>query len=83
ILGKIINFCFKLLSKEGLLIIAHKNVKEHKSIASDWFCDWYFYPRNEQDMENILNEYLKEYKFTKEVIKDRTGHIFFANITKL
>ncbi len=82
ILGEIIKFCFNLLNKNGRLIIAHKNVKVHKSIGSDWFCNWYFYPRNEKDVNKIINEYLKGYKFIIKIVEDKTRHLFFIYIAK-
>lgn len=80
ILGEIIKFCFNLLKEEGTLILAHKNVKVHKSIASDWFCDWSFFPRSKEDMEKIINETLSEYKYEMKISEDDTKHIFFIDL---
>ncbi|MDD5585158.1 MAG: hypothetical protein PHV55_08915 [Candidatus Omnitrophica bacterium] len=82
VLGEVIKFCFNLLKKRGTLILAHKNVKVHKSIASDWFCDWSFFPRNEEDVKTIANEYLKDRNFTWYTAEDKTRHIFFIEVTK-
>lgn len=83
VLGELIKFCFKLLKKDGIFMMAHKNVKVHKSPASDWFCNWSFYPRNEQDIKKMINENLKRYKFTTRLLREETQHIFFTTIKKL
>jgi hypothetical protein len=83
ILGEIVKFCFSLLNEKGILTIAHKNVKVHKSVASDWFCDWYFYLRNDEDVKMLINNNLNEYKFEIKISEDKTRHIFFLDIVKL
>jgi hypothetical protein len=82
ILGGIIKCCFDLLNDKGVLMIAHKNVKVHKSLASDWFCDWNFYPRNENDVKSIINEVLTEGKFAVKTFHEKTRHIFFIAVSK-
>ena len=82
IFGGIVKFCFSFLKKNGSLVIAHKNVKTHKSLASDWFCNWHFYPRSEEDVEKIIVEHLKGDKFTLKIDREKTEHIFFLSIHK-
>lgn len=79
-LGNIIKFCFRFLKYKGMLILAHKNVKVHKSIASDWFCDWYFYPRSEEDVKRIIDESCRSYKYETKISEDDTQHIFFVEV---
>jgi len=82
IFGETIKFCFDLLKEKGTLMISHKNVKVHKSYASDWFCDWNFYPRNIEDAKKAINESLKGYKFTSKIVREKTNHIFFMVVNK-
>jgi hypothetical protein len=83
ILEEMVKFCFELLNKNGTLVIAHKNVKIHKSIGSDWACDWNFYPRNENDIKKIITKSLSKEKFKIKIIRDLTKHVFFVRIVKL
>jgi hypothetical protein len=83
ILGDMIKFCFELLNENGILIMAHKNIKVRKNIGSDWACDWNFYPRNENDVKSIVEKSLLEKRFKIKVIHERTKHIFFIHIAKL
>ena len=82
VLGEVVKFCFELLHKSGQIMIAHKNVKVHDSLASDWFCDWYFYPRNQEDMKRIIEEAVSNEKCEIKFIEEETQHIFFAIVTK-
>ncbi len=81
ILGDVINFCFNLLNEKGILTLAHKNVKVHKSIASDWFCDWLFFPRSKEDMMEIIEKSLENRKYKIKISEDKTKHIFFIDIS--
>ena len=83
IFGETIKFCFNLLKENGTLMIAHKNVKVHKSYASDWFCDWNFYSRSIKDVKEVVYENLKGYEFSLRIVKEKTNHIFFVVVTKL
>jgi len=47
-------FCFDLLRPKGILVIAHKDSKQYKPLAPDWWCDWTFYHRGEEDVVNIF-----------------------------
>lgn len=82
VLGEIIKFCFNLLKPKGQLIIAHKNVKVHKSYMSDWYCNWHFYPRSKKDIEKLIREYLDKRKFKIKFIEEKTKHLFFVTISK-
>lgn len=82
ILKEIIKFCFNLLKKDGSLMIAHKNVKLHKSLASDWFCDWSFYPRSKQDIKTLVSNNLSNDRLKMKVIDEDSERIFFIVITK-
>jgi len=54
ILKQLILFCFDLLRPKGILVIAHKDSKQYKPLAPDWWCDWTFYHRGEEDVVNIF-----------------------------
>lgn len=82
ILGETISFCFNLLKKKGILMLAHKNIKVHKSIASDWFCDWSFSPRSKEDVFKIIIESAAGSEHAITMNEDNTGHLFFVNIEK-
>ena len=53
-LKRLILFCFDLLRPSGILVIAHKDSKQYKPLAPDWWCDWTFYHRSEEDVVNIF-----------------------------
>ncbi|MFH1875315.1 MAG: methyltransferase domain-containing protein [Candidatus Omnitrophota bacterium] len=82
VFGEIIKFCFSLLKKKGTLTIAHKNIKVHKSVASDWACDWHFYPRSIEDVIKIIDESFEDHKRKVETVSEKTKHIFFVDISK-
>jgi hypothetical protein len=82
IFGGITECCFDLLGKTGALVIAHKNIKTNESLASDWFCDWNFYPRDARDVKLIIKEALGKRKFTAKSFFEKTRHIFFLTISK-
>lgn len=82
IFGEMLKFSLKSLSRKGILTVAHKNIKVHKSIASDWFCNWYFYPRSKEDVEKIVYEYLGRYKYTMKINEDKTKHIYFVTLSR-
>lgn len=45
-----------LLNPGGEIIIAFKLAKKFKSLASDWFCDWTFYGREEDEIIRLVRE---------------------------
>ena len=81
-LGEVIRQCFDLLNEGGVFTIAHKNVKVKKSLASDWSCDWHFYPRDRQDFKRLITNSIKERSFSLTFNTEKTNHIFFVNIHK-
>jgi hypothetical protein len=81
-LGRLLKFCFELLESKGKLIIAHKNIKRYKASAPDWFCDWYFFPRNIKNLIDIINTYLDKVKFKIEFNEGKSERIFFITINK-
>ena len=83
VLKKLIRFCFDLLSQKGKLIFAFK-YKERDPFAPlppDWFCDWKYYPRTEDEFKTIIGRIGingSQVSFSRE----RDGYIFFTNINK-
>ncbi|OFW53507.1 MAG: hypothetical protein A2163_08975 [Actinobacteria bacterium RBG_13_35_12] len=81
-LGRLIKFCFEILEPKGKLIIAHKNIKEYKALAPDWFCDWSFFPRNRRNLIDIVNTYLDNTNHDMKFMEN-SKYIFFMIINKL
>lgn len=82
VLGGVISFSFGLLQTGGQIMIAHKNVKVKESLASDWFCDWRFLPRNQDDLRQIIADAARGLNYELKFVEEETQHIFFAVITK-
>ena len=71
ILKKLINFCFKLLNTGGEILLAHKDISKYKPLAPNWWCDWTFYPRNEQYLLDLISSSIQNYnvKVEREPLK--------------
>jgi hypothetical protein len=82
-LGRLIKYCFEKLEFKGKLILAHKNIKEHKALAPDWFCGWNFFPRNKNDLLEIIETYIETPNYEIELRENEMQHIFFFIIHKL
>ncbi|PKL35079.1 MAG: hypothetical protein CVV44_23420 [Spirochaetae bacterium HGW-Spirochaetae-1] len=75
-------FFFDLLKPGGLLIIAHKDSKNYHPITPDWWADWTFHMRNEDEVVNIFKSSgINNYSLTIEREK-KTNIIFFVIIEK-
>ncbi len=81
VLGPLANYGFQMLSPEGKFIIAHKNTKVFTSPISDWGADWKFLPRNENDVENLLETCLKE-KFLTRFLESDDPLLFYVEISR-
>lgn len=44
-----------LLKPGGRLLITHKDLERSKPLAPEWFCDWGFYARTEEEMVDTFN----------------------------
>jgi len=75
ILKQLILFCFNLLRPKGILVIAHKDSKQYKPLAPDWWCDWTFYHRSEEDVVNVFRDCNI---FNIKVERDPTSVMFFV-----
>lgn len=82
ILSCLIKFSFDLLKPRGQLIVAHKDIKKYRPIASDWFCDWgNFYSRDERDILWLITKALDGKRFILSSTRDKTDRILFVVIT--
>lgn len=79
----LIRACSKLLRNQGIFVIAYKLVKKIKSINSDWFCNWYFYERDEQKIIQMTREELEEDEFKLRFIDLREKRIHFIGIERI
>ncbi len=82
-LTKIFRDCYKLIKPGGRFVVAYKDKDKHKPLALDWYADWCFIPRNEQELINIIYESMGREKVSIEVKRIDSGLIFFAEVTKL
>jgi extracellular factor (EF) 3-hydroxypalmitic acid methyl ester biosynthesis protein len=82
-LGKLIKFCFEILTMKGELIIAHKNIKKYKAVAPDWFCGWTFFPRDKKELVNLVKTYLGDASYDMKIRREKLKYVFFMDICKL
>jgi len=82
-LKKIFQDSFKKLAPGGRLVVAYKDKDRHKPIAFHWYGDWYFIPRNEQELLGLVYEALPADNIRIHIEREPSGIIFFAVITKI
>jgi ubiquinone/menaquinone biosynthesis C-methylase UbiE len=82
-LDKMFKDCYKLLKKDGQLIVAYKDREKSKPINFNWYADWNFIERNEPEFLGLINESMGKENISIDVVREPTGVIFFAIITKL
>jgi extracellular factor (EF) 3-hydroxypalmitic acid methyl ester biosynthesis protein len=81
-LMKQIAFFYDLLKPGGRLIIAHKDSKNYHPLTPDWWADWTFYLRNQDEVVNIARKSgITGYELTVEQ-EDETNIIFFIILEK-
>ncbi|MFH1361113.1 MAG: class I SAM-dependent methyltransferase [bacterium] len=81
ILIKLLENLLVLLKDDGLLVFAHKDYTHYNPRIADWFCDWKYYSRTQQDFETIFKSIgidISTISFSRE----KDGYIFFAHINK-
>lgn len=69
ILGKFLSHGYGLLTNGGKLFIAHKDHMVYNPIVQDWFCNWTFYPRTENQLLHIVNSFCD----TRKALKSYRG----------
>jgi SAM-dependent methyltransferase len=82
-LVKFIKDCFERMKVGGTLVISHKDKDRYTPLPPNWFCDWYFVPRNEKELISLIKGVFGKNKFDIEVEWEKSGIIFFLTITKL
>lgn len=83
IMKKMINACFSFLKPQGTVILAFKITEKDPfaPVPPDWFCDWRFVPRSENDAEELIAASgIKDYSINKEW--EETGKIEYFSINK-
>lgn len=82
ILKKLLAFCFSILENRGRLIVAHKDISEYKPLPANWWCDWEFYSRDENDMLDLISK--SEMKnFNIRIEREKSGVILFLIIDRI
>ncbi len=77
-----IKFFYDLLKPGGKLVIAHKDSRNYLPLTPDWWADWTFYLRDENEVVNLVKmSGIDNYTLTVEREKN-TNIIFFLNIAK-
>ncbi len=81
-LKKFISFTYRLLKNNGTLIIAHKDSKNYNPLSADWWCDWTFNLRNENEVVALIKDSgIENYELAIER-ETNTNIILFLRITK-
>lgn len=82
ILYPLVNFSLSLLNKGGRFILAHKNVEQFGSPASDWFCNWNFIPREIDDVVAKVKEFSFTSEFQLETFFDENQMVYYLDFLK-
>lgn len=81
-LKKIFQDSYKKLKTGGRLVVAYKDKERHKPVALNWYGDWYFIPRNEEELLTLIYESMGKDNVSIAIEREPSGVIFFAVITK-
>ena len=82
LLKKVIAHSYKKLKPGGKLILAYKDIDAHRPIELNWYVDWNFVPRNENEFIQLIKNTIGEEKISIAVEREHSGIIFFAIVTK-
>ena len=82
-LDKMLKDSFSYLKTGGQLIITYKDRERNKPLTFNWYGDWNFVPRNEEEFIAIINKSVGKGNISIEVRREKTGVIFFVLMTKL
>jgi extracellular factor (EF) 3-hydroxypalmitic acid methyl ester biosynthesis protein len=82
-LKKIFSDSYAKLKTGGKLVIAYKDRDSHRPIALNWYGDWYFIPRNEDELIELINASMGAENISISIEREDSGVIFFATITKI
>ena len=82
ILKAMVTNAYKGLKRGGKFIIAHKDKEiSFSHIPPEWFGDWTFFQRNEQDLFSLIESAGQDWSEIK-IDRDETGDIFFYTLVK-
>jgi hypothetical protein len=82
-LKKIFSDSYAKLKAGGKLVVAYKDKESHRPIALNWYGDWYFIPRNEEELIDLINAAMGAENISISIEREESGVIFFAVITKI
>jgi len=82
-LKKIFSDSYAKLKTGGKLVVAYKDKESHRPIALNWYGDWYFIPRNEDELIALINTSMGAENISISIEREESGVIFFAIITKI
>ncbi|MFH1715284.1 MAG: PilZ domain-containing protein [Elusimicrobiota bacterium] len=82
IIVKILKECYGLLNTKGEIVIAYKDKDQHRPLLLNWYGDWYFIPRNENEVLSLIKNALKDESYKISIDREDTGVIFFVTIKK-
>lgn len=82
-LKKIFQDSYKKLKTGGRLVVAYKDKERHKPVALNWYGDWYFIPRNEEELIGLIHDAMGKDTISISIEREPSGVIFFAVITKI
>lgn len=82
-LRKIFHDSYEMLKPGGKLVVAYKDKDRHKPVALNWYGDWYFVPRNEEELIGLIHDAVGKENVSIEIERENSGVIFFAVITKI
>lgn len=70
------------LKPKGEFLIAHKDKElSFSHLPPEWFCDWTFYPRNEQEMKELMQD-VGVGRVLDSVIREPSQQVFFITLRK-
>lgn len=73
--------CYEKLAQGGKLFIAHKDYSVYFPIVQDWFCNWSFYPRLENQLHEIIKSIVKP-KTRIDSFRGQNKIMYYFSITK-
>lgn len=81
-LKKFVSFSYSRLKTGGTLVIAHKDSINYNPLSADWWCNWTFHLRNEEEVVSLINNSgIKDFHLSVER-EDTTNIILFIKIKK-
>lgn len=81
-LEKIFRDCYRKLKPGGTLVVAYKDRERHKPIDLNWYGDWNFVLRNEEEAVRLINGALGEENISTNIERENSGIIFYTKTIK-